>query len=288
MKKTAWATAACALLLAGIAAAETAAPDQVRKRITEAALGYMDGALDSDADRVARATHPELNKVTLMTLPQSGATALRKAGHSRLVELTRARAIHLEREKRNIEVEIFDVREGLASAKVVSSQFYDYLHLAEIDGEWKILNVLWVPNEPRPEGATPADALKKNEEGIRAAALDYLEGFFSGDAERMERALHPEVHKVLPHRMGPTGKTMIDKIGAGLLVEYTRTKAGLLDEDKRKIEVTVYDVRGDVATAGAMSAMFYDYLQLARIDGRWKIVNVLWKMNPDAPPRGSR
>jgi hypothetical protein len=32
-----------------------------------------------------------------------------------------------------------------------------------------------------------------------------------------------------------------------------------------------------------MSAMFYDYLQLARIDGRWQIVNVLWVMNPSAP-----
>ena len=29
-------------------------------RITTAALGYMDGALDSDAGRVAEATHPEL------------------------------------------------------------------------------------------------------------------------------------------------------------------------------------------------------------------------------------
>ena len=25
--------------------------------------------------------------------------------------------------------------------------------------------------------------------------------------------------------------------------------------------------------------------RLAKIDGQWRIVNVLWKMNPDAPPR---
>ncbi len=29
--------------------------------------------------------------------------------------------------------------------------------------------------------------------------------------------------------------------------------------------------------------MFYDYIQLAKINGEWKIVNVLWVMNPNAP-----
>jgi hypothetical protein len=33
--------------------------------------------------------------------------------------------------------------------------------------------------------------------------------------------------------------------------------------------------------------MFYDYLQLAKIDDRWKIINVLWKMNPNAPKETS-
>jgi hypothetical protein len=268
------------ILLAGLVWAQAAEPDTEEKGITGAALGYMDGALDGDATRIARAVHPELCKVTPMTLPQTGRTALRRAGNTRLVELVRANLINLEEEKRNIEVEIFDHRLGLASVKVVSSMFYDYLHLAKIDGEWSILNVLWVEaprQEPQP------DALAKDEAAIRAAVLDYIEGYFTGDAKRMQVALHPELNKVTPYQLPQTGKTMIDKIGAGLLIEYTRTKGGLLDESKRQLEVTVYDVNGNIATAGVMSAMFYDYLQLAKIDGRWQIVNVLWKMNPDAP-----
>src|SRR5688572_31146080 len=31
--------------------------------------------------------------------------------------------------------------------------------------------------------------------GIRQAALDYIEGWYEGNAERMERALHPELAK---------------------------------------------------------------------------------------------
>jgi len=272
-----------ALLATGVAVSGSTIPDEQRQGITEAALGYMDGALDSNAARVAEACHPELTKVALMAFPDTGGSALRKAGHSRLVELVRAKAIHLEPEKREIRVEIFDAREGIASAKVVSSKYYDYLQLAQIDGQWKILNVLWAPNAPAEDGAPTAEQRKRDEGGIRAAALDYLEGYFTGDAERMARGVHPELTKVWPRTAAPGGKTFLDKIGAGLLVAYTATKGGLLAEDKRAIEIEVYDVNGDIASAGAMSAMFYDYLQLARVDGRWRIVNVLWTMNPGAP-----
>ena len=273
------------LLVTGVAVSGNTVSDEDKQGITAAALGYMDGALDSDAARVAEATHPELTKVALLAFPDASGTGLRKMGHSQLVEIVRAKATHLEPEKRNIEVEIFDAREGIASAKVVSSMYYDYLQLARVDGQWTILNVLWTPNAPAEEGGPTAEDRKKDEEGIRGAALDYLEGFFTGDAERMARGLHPELTKVSPRALPPDGKTFLDKVGAGLLVAYTGTKRGLLAEDKRAIEIEIYDVNGDIATAGAMSAMFYDYLQLARIDGRWQIVNVLWTMNPSAPQR---
>lgn len=278
------ALAIAAFLVTGTAAmAGSTIPDEDKQGITAAALGYMDGALDSDAARVAEAVHPELTKVALMTFPDAGGTALRKMGRSALVEVVRAGATHVGPEERDIEVEIFDAREGIASARVVSVKYYDYLQLAKIDGQWKILNVLWVPNGPGEEGGPSAQQRKADEEGIRGAALDYLEGFFTGDAERMARGVHPELTKVAPRTLPSGGKTFIDKVGAGLLVAYTATKGGLLAEDKRAIEIEIYDVRDDIATAGAMSALFYDYLQLARIDGRWRIVNVLWTMNPDAP-----
>ena len=42
-----------------------------------------------------------------------------------------------------IEVTIFDVRHGVATAMGSCDSFFDYVHLAELDGEWKIVNVLW-------------------------------------------------------------------------------------------------------------------------------------------------
>lgn len=37
---------------------------------------------------------------------------------------------------------------------------------------------------------------------------------------------------------------------------------------------------GDIAMA-RIASCFVDYVQLARLDGRWQVVNVLWLMNPD-------
>ena len=38
----------------------------------------------------------------------------------------------------------------------------------------------------------PADP---EEEAIRGTALDYIDGYYSGDAARMQRAVHPELAK---------------------------------------------------------------------------------------------
>ena len=252
--------------------------------IKMAALDYIDGAHAGDSARMERAVHPELNKVIVEKIPRTGKSYLRKAGATRLVQVVGAKVAVLDKDKRNIQVKILDVLEGLAMVKATSAMFWDYLQLAKIDGEWKIINVLWTRN--------PKDAEKKalpgEMEAIERAALDYIEGAFSGDAIRMERALHPELNKVIPIKVRQTGKTMLNKMGATLLIEGTRAKMGLLLEEKRNIVVTVLDVMEDIAMVKVLSAMYYDYLQMAKIEGKWKIINVLWVMNPNAPPPPKR
>ena len=45
--------------------------------------------------------------------------------------------------RRDVEVRILDVADNVASVKVLSEPFVDYLHLARIDGRWWIVNVLY-------------------------------------------------------------------------------------------------------------------------------------------------
>ena len=111
---------------------------------------------------------------------------------------------------------------------------------------------------------------------ITAAALDYIEGYFSGDAERMTRALHPELTKVIVMAPQQGMNAFTRKMTATELIEITRSKRGVIPRDQWGIEVAVLDVYGNMAAVKITNPKFVDYLQLAKVDGAWKIVNVLW------------
>ena len=116
---------------------------------------------------------------------------------------------------------------------------------------------------------------------IRAAALDYAEGWYDGDAERMSRAVHPELVKRIVVSDTATGRSVIQNMGATALVNGARRGWGKeTPPARRQKDVTILDIFGSAASAKAVMADWIDYLQLARVDGRWVIVNVLWERKP--------
>lgn len=46
---------------------------------------------------------------------------------------------------------MLDIADNIASVKVVSQPFVDYLHLAKLDGRWSIVNALYEDREPAAE-----------------------------------------------------------------------------------------------------------------------------------------
>ncbi len=122
-----------------------------------------------------------------------------------------------------------------------------------------------------------------DEEAIKKTALDYVEGWYDADAERMERSVHPDLAKraLMPDPRRKGGK--IEHMSAMRLVQATRARAGKpTDADQRTAEVIVYDIDGNAATAKAVMHDWIDYLHLSKIRGDWKIVNVLWELTPAA------
>jgi len=113
---------------------------------------------------------------------------------------------------------------------------------------------------------------------IRATALDYAEGWYEGSAERMARALHPELVKRIVVRDTTTGKAMVQGMGASVLINSTRHGYGKeTPKERQQKEVTILDIFGNAASAKAVMADWVDYMQLGKVDGRWVIVNVLWE-----------
>ncbi len=123
---------------------------------------------------------------------------------------------------------------------------------------------------------SPADSA-----AIRATALDYVEGWYQGNANRMGRALHPELVKRIVVNDTTTGKSVLQNMGASALVNGTRHGYGKsTPRDRQQKDVTILDIFGNAASARATMADWIDYMHLSKVDGRWVIVNVLWEKKP--------
>jgi putative lumazine-binding protein len=117
--------------------------------------------------------------------------------------------------------------------------------------------------------------------GIRAAALDYIEGWYTGDAPRMTQALHPELAKRIVQTDPKTHKSVLSQMGAPKLIQYTREGGGRdTPADRRQSDVSILDIYQGAASARVTAADWVDYLHLSRWNGRWVIVNVLWELKP--------
>jgi len=119
----------------------------------------------------------------------------------------------------------------------------------------------------------------KDYEAIKKASLDYIEGWYEGDAERMARALHPDLAKRGIFVDKNTGKIAMRHVGAADMVKYTKAGAGKSPEKKDKVKLTVLDVYKNTACVKIVSPDYVDYLHLARYKDGWAIMNVLWEMN---------
>ncbi len=125
---------------------------------------------------------------------------------------------------------------------------------------------------------TVADTQKA---AITQTALDYIEGWYMGDVERMERALHPELAKRIVHT-NQQGQSRLDQMSAMSLVQGTRRGFGKqTPKEKQLKEITILDVFENAASVKIVASDWIDYLHIAKFNGRWVIVNVLWELKPE-------
>jgi len=113
---------------------------------------------------------------------------------------------------------------------------------------------------------------------INRAALDYAEGYYEGNAARMEQALNPNLTKRGLVFSPRSGASYLQQMNAPALIESTRSGRGKLPAEQRRIDYQLLDISGNTAVARIFTAKFKDYLHLAKQNGQWRIVNVLWRL----------
>ncbi len=116
-------------------------------------------------------------------------------------------------------------------------------------------------------------------EAIIEAASDYYGGYYAADPERIARSLHPGLAK-RAIRKNEQGQDFLYHLDKDRMVEITRQGGGTdIPAEKRHFEVTILDRYEEIAAVKVVAYEYIDYLQLARENGRWQIVNALWTDN---------
>lgn len=113
---------------------------------------------------------------------------------------------------------------------------------------------------------------------ITRSSVDYVESWYTADAERMRCCLHPDLAKRTVKRDPGTPTWVLRHTDAKMLVTYTQdghgTETPVVDRTHR---VSILDVFRNTASVKVVSHPFVDYLHLARFNDRWLIVNALWE-----------
>ena len=254
------AVAAAALPVAAGPAPQVGDPDADRAAIRQAALDYADGFYEGSAERVARAVHPALLKRGLLP-PGAADRFLALMSAEMLIEAAASGSGQLPAAERHLDFALLDLGPDIASARVFTARFDDYLLLAKQEGRWRIASVLW--QVPAPPGGD------QDRKAATRATEEFFAGLYRADATRIRAVVHPElVRRTL--RPGARGALFLDDVNVDRLLGDTLRVPAVEGG-----AVQVLDIRDRIASARVTQEGSVSYVHLARQGGQWRLVNLL-------------
>ena len=102
-----------------------------------------------------------------------------------------------------------------------------------------------------------------------------------GMPSEWKKHLHPDLAKRIVRTNPQNGKSSLGQMSAMTLVQVTRAGGGKdTPKDKQQKDVTILDVFENAASVKIVASDWIDYLHMAKFNGHWVIVNVLWELKP--------
>ncbi|NVD45925.1 nuclear transport factor 2 family protein [Qipengyuania atrilutea] len=118
-------------------------------KIRERLHDYIDGQLEGNAPRVARALHPDLAKRAALPGTERESFPLRRMTADELIALTVRGELKQPRRLWDRTVTLVYHDNEVAIARIDTPWFSDHLQLARFGKDWLIVNALWVPKRAR-------------------------------------------------------------------------------------------------------------------------------------------
>jgi hypothetical protein len=115
--------------------------DARREAILAPAVDYIESWLDGDSERMGRCLHPDLVEREIEPAADGGGPVVSTMSREDMVAAT---VVGYGRKyERPYKATILDAFEDIATVRVLSSVYMDFLHVGRFGEQWLIVNVLW-------------------------------------------------------------------------------------------------------------------------------------------------
>lgn len=243
------------------------------KGIERAVLDYAESYYQVETDYVERSIHPQLAKIGYVRKDEKWDThPMDYAGFIGMVKW-------FEKNDRipdpgPKEVVVLAATEQVALVKLTGSWGMDYMQLANFDGRWQTRHVVW---QSIPE-ARADESMEQDRAAVEQAARNYLDAFYKGQPELLDKSVHPDLVKLGFSRKGPAQEYRQWEVTRMQL----REAAGSWNVDGSKVtedsiaEVQVLGVMDRVACVKLTATWGIDYMNLIKDEqGHWQILHVM-------------
>lgn len=119
---------------------------------------------------------------------------------------------------------------------------------------------------------------------VQAAIEDYVEGLYQVDSTRIERSVDSTLRK-LGYWYNPKDSAYMNNLPmsynqlVSLSARWNKDGSRVNENSPKKIEI--YDINSKTASAKLTAAWGIDYFHLGKVNGQWKIFNVIWQSMPE-------
>ena len=124
----------------------------------------------------------------------------------------------------------------------------------------------------------------EDQQAVTAAITDYVEGLYLVDSTRIERSVDTTLRK-LGYWYNKKEKKYADNLPmtynqlVRLAARWNSDSDQVNADSPKKIEI--YDINSKTASAKLTAAWGIDYFHLGKVEGQWKIFNVMWQSMPE-------
>jgi len=113
--------------------------------IKQKSLGYLRALLELKPKLMESVLHQELAKETIGFNPKDRKENIRKTTYNQMIQFAKSwnKAGNKFPLNPNDKIVVLDIYDRIATVKLMSDNWVEYLHLIKTNNEWKIINLLW-------------------------------------------------------------------------------------------------------------------------------------------------